>query len=290
VPPLRLVYEFVPGQLMHFFCESAEIPLAEKERVLGELAREWGRRHALAIALREPRLVQSHATLCARDPDAAGARRTRALRHLRLRGGVGAPLRAAAAREPRARAVLDSLGRRAPPEQLAPLVAALVRAYPDRAQLERLPRDMRDGRFPLFAPLARLGLWWRGARAGAQARADRAPGGGAAMTSRLRVKWRRHWLRLRTALRRPAVARGRARVAAGALPRRRAAARARHLRGDGRRGSRRGCGRSAARRGVQCVDRLESVQPLRPGDHVLVYGAHRYAPWRPPAGVAADRL
>jgi len=56
---------------------------------------------------------------------------------------------------------LDSLARRTPPEQLGPLVAALVRSYPDRAGLARLPRDVRNGRLPLLAPIARLGLWWR---------------------------------------------------------------------------------------------------------------------------------
>jgi len=36
---------------------------------------------------------------------------------------------------------------------------------------------------------------------------------------------------------------------------------------------------------VHCVARMESVGPLRPCDRVLVFGAHRYEPWRPPPGV-----
>jgi hypothetical protein len=36
---------------------------------------------------------------------------------------------------------------------------------------------------------------------------------------------------------------------------------------------------------VHCVARMESVGPLRPCDRVLVFGAHRFEPWRPPPGV-----
>ena len=44
--------------------------------------------------------------------------------------------------------------------------------------------------------------------------------------------------------------------------------------------------RALGRQGVvQCVSALADVRPLRPGDRVLVYGAHRFLPWRPPAGV-----
>ena len=51
---------------------------------------------------------------------------------------------------------LDSLARRASPWHLEALIAAIVRAYPDRSRLERLPKDVRRGHPREGGPTARL--------------------------------------------------------------------------------------------------------------------------------------
>lgn len=101
---------------------------------------------------------------------------------------------------------------------------------------------------------------------------------------RLRVKWRRNALAIRAWLERPA-ARAVARRAAPGLfhlviPPRVLDTYEETLAGiaDGLRS----LGRAAV---VDCVRGLDEIGPLRPRDVVLVYGAHRYPPWRPPAGV-----
>jgi glycosyl transferase family 1 len=101
---------------------------------------------------------------------------------------------------------------------------------------------------------------------------------------RFRMKWRRNALALRAWLARPA-ARAAARRAAPGLchvvvPPRVLDTYDETLEGiaDGLRA----LGRVAV---VDCVRRLEQIGPLRPRDVVLVYGTHRYPPWRPPAGV-----
>ena len=98
------------------------------------------------------------------------------------------------------------------------------------------------------------------------------------------MKWRRSWLRLRALARRPAVLAAARRAAPGLF----------HVvvpprvldtyeeTAEGIADALRALGREAV---VQCVDRLEQVRPLRPRDRVLVYGVHRFEPWRPPAGV-----
>jgi hypothetical protein len=63
VPPLHLLLEYVPGEPLGRIVGDPGAPLSGKERLIERLAVDWGRRHALALALREPRLVQSHVTL-----------------------------------------------------------------------------------------------------------------------------------------------------------------------------------------------------------------------------------
>ncbi len=101
---------------------------------------------------------------------------------------------------------------------------------------------------------------------------------------RTRVKWRRHWLALRAAMRRPAIAAAARRAAPGmhriVVPPRVLDTYEETAGGiaDGFRA----LGRDAV---VECVERLEQLAPQKPGDRVLVFGAHRYEPWQPAAGV-----
>jgi hypothetical protein len=101
---------------------------------------------------------------------------------------------------------------------------------------------------------------------------------------KLRVKWRRNALTFRAWLARPA-ARAVARKAAPGLfhvvvPPRVLDTYEETL--DGIAAGLRELGRAAV---VDCVQRLDEIEPLRARDVVLVYGTHRYPPWRPPAGV-----
>ncbi|MBL8844107.1 MAG: glycosyltransferase family 1 protein [Planctomycetes bacterium] len=101
---------------------------------------------------------------------------------------------------------------------------------------------------------------------------------------RARVKWRRHWLALRAAWRRPAVARA-ARAAAPGMHRIVVPPRVLDTYEETAGGIADGfaaLGRDAV---VECVDDLARLAPLKRGDRVIVFGAHRYEPWRPPAGV-----
>ena len=163
VPPNHLLCEFVPGRLLHLVIADRSVPLAEKSRLLATLAREWSRRHALALALREPRLIQSHAFLGHVIHVAAGTRKDGGDSGERL---VTFDFEVAWARRaaiPRLISLelaqqFDSLTKWAPREQFESLLASFVRAYPERPRLERMPADVRSGRLPLLAPITRLGL------------------------------------------------------------------------------------------------------------------------------------
>ena len=101
---------------------------------------------------------------------------------------------------------------------------------------------------------------------------------------KLRVKLRRNLLQLRARLVRPAVLRA-ARAAAPGLfhvvvPPRVLDTFEETV--EGIADALRILGRAAV---VQCVDHLDELGPLKPGDVVLVYGTHRYDPWTPPPGV-----
>jgi hypothetical protein len=101
---------------------------------------------------------------------------------------------------------------------------------------------------------------------------------------RVRVKWRRNWLKARAWLGRPAVLAAARRSAPGlyhvVVPPRVLDTYEETVHGIA--DALRAHSRDAV---VHCVDRMEQVAPLRAGDRVLVFGAHRYAPWRPPPGV-----
>lgn len=101
---------------------------------------------------------------------------------------------------------------------------------------------------------------------------------------RLRVKWRRHWLALREAWRRPAVLAA-ARRAAPGMHRIVVPPRVLDTYEETAHGIADGfvaLGREAV---VECVEALHRLAPLKPGDRVVVFGAHRYEPWQPPPGV-----
>jgi len=101
---------------------------------------------------------------------------------------------------------------------------------------------------------------------------------------RIRVRWRRNWQKLRALARRPAVVAAARRSAPGlyhvVVPPR--VLDTYEETAEGIADALRAHGREAV---VHYVDELDDARPLRPGDRVLVYGAHRFAPWRPPAGV-----
>jgi hypothetical protein len=59
----RVVMEYVPGRTLDAFVADRSVALEEKRRVVTRLARELARRHARARALREPLLIQVHASL-----------------------------------------------------------------------------------------------------------------------------------------------------------------------------------------------------------------------------------
>jgi hypothetical protein len=160
VPPLRLLFEFVPGEPAQLLFASGRVPLEAKVPRMEALAREWGRRHARALELDEPGLVQAHATIAhvLISPQADGTERVVTFDFevaWQPRHSVKRLISLELAQN------LDSLARRASAWHLEALIAAIVRAYPDRSRLERLPKDVRRGRLPVFSALTRLGLWLR---------------------------------------------------------------------------------------------------------------------------------
>lgn len=161
IPPLRLLMEYVPGEPLSRIVGDPVVPLSEKDRLIERLAVEWGRRHALALAFREPRLVQSHVTLSQvlRVPaDALAPERL-----VTMDFEVAWARRSALPRLPSLEIahLLDSIARCAPLDQVGPLIAAFVRGYPDGARLSRVVVDVNRGRLPLFAWISRLGLLMR---------------------------------------------------------------------------------------------------------------------------------
>jgi hypothetical protein len=62
VPPLRLALEWIRGRSMRDLLSDPVVNVETKRAVLERAVREWTRRHELALKLREPRLVQAHAT------------------------------------------------------------------------------------------------------------------------------------------------------------------------------------------------------------------------------------
>jgi hypothetical protein len=129
VAPPVVVMEFVSGRPLDQGLADPGVTLAEKERLLEWLGREWARRHARAKELREPKLIQVHASL------------DHVIHH------TGAKERlvtfdfevAWTRRHPIARLAKweldredESLQRCAPPLQLAALRAALERGYSGR--------------------------------------------------------------------------------------------------------------------------------------------------------------
>lgn len=163
VPPLRLLLEWLPGELFHVSIHRADGPLADKVRRLERLARESGRRHAVALAEREPRLVQAHATLVhvmvvpALDGGAAPERlvtfdfEVAWARRSSIPRLIGLELMQ----------LLESIAAFAPLDQIAPLIRAFVAAYPERETMVRLAAAIRRGRLPWFAWFNRIGLQLR---------------------------------------------------------------------------------------------------------------------------------
>ncbi len=62
VPKLRLVLESIEGGTVRDLLADPRVPLMEKRRVTAQCVSEWTRRHELALRLREPGLIQVHAT------------------------------------------------------------------------------------------------------------------------------------------------------------------------------------------------------------------------------------
>ena len=58
-----VVMEFVSERHLDQLLADPEVAVAEKERLLARLGREWARRHARAKELNEPLLIQVHASL-----------------------------------------------------------------------------------------------------------------------------------------------------------------------------------------------------------------------------------
>jgi hypothetical protein len=58
-----VVMEYVPGRTLDALVADASVALPDKQRIVTRLARELARRHARARELREPLLIQLHASL-----------------------------------------------------------------------------------------------------------------------------------------------------------------------------------------------------------------------------------
>lgn len=140
VPPLHLVSEWIEGQLLFVPIRDPRVALSEKQRLLARLAAEWGRRHALALRLREPRLLQTHAMLGHVLWVAAGASGPgSAERLVTFDFEVTWARRAATPRRvaQELMQLLESIAAFAPQEQIGPLIAAFADGYPERGWLPR---------------------------------------------------------------------------------------------------------------------------------------------------------
>jgi hypothetical protein len=140
VPPLRLVSEWIEGRLLQVPIRDPDVPLAEKQRLVARLAAEWGRRHELALRLREPRLLQTHAMLghvlwVAAGATAAGS----AERLVTFDFEVTWARRAASPRRvaQELMQLLESIAAFAPLQEIGPLIAAFAAAYPEPGWLPR---------------------------------------------------------------------------------------------------------------------------------------------------------
>jgi len=141
-----LVLEQIEGRTVHAELRDATLPRERLEAGLARFGADWSRRHALAERLREPGLVHAHPGF-AHVFDRAGewvtfdleyaytdARRVEALVAVEIAGFVASLQRAAGPRS-------------------APLLDALIDAYPDRERLERVGRSAAVGRFPALDAL-----------------------------------------------------------------------------------------------------------------------------------------
>jgi tRNA A-37 threonylcarbamoyl transferase component Bud32 len=152
-PRPYLVLEQVDGRTVQAELRDSTVRLERLETGIALFAADWCRRHALAERLREPGLVHAHPSF-SHLLDRAGewvtfdleyaytdSRRVETLVAVEIAGFVASLLRAAG---PRA----------------APLLRALVDAYPDHERLARVGRSAGVGRFPaldrLTAHLPRL--------------------------------------------------------------------------------------------------------------------------------------
>jgi len=61
--PHTLVMQFVPGPLLSDRLRDTALPPAARAALLSAFGAAWGRRHRLALQLREPALLQEHGTL-----------------------------------------------------------------------------------------------------------------------------------------------------------------------------------------------------------------------------------
>ncbi len=169
VPPHRLLLEWLPGDLLSARVCWPHVAREEKERLLARLAREVARRHGRALERREPRLVQSHATLAhvmvvpAATGPQAGAVAAAGERLVTFDFEVAWARRSALERLVALEVgqLVESIASFAPTEQIGPLIGAFVRAYGESERLRGLVATVRRGRVPLLAPLNRLRLQLR---------------------------------------------------------------------------------------------------------------------------------
>lgn len=132
VAPPVVVMEFVAGRPLDQVVADPGVALAEKERLLARLGREWRRRHARAAELDEPKLIQVHASLdhVIHHASHAGSAERLVTFDFEVAWTRRHPIARLAAWE------LDreheSLARCAPPGELAALRAALARGYAGR--------------------------------------------------------------------------------------------------------------------------------------------------------------
>lgn len=61
--PHCIAMEWIPGPTVAAVLQDGKISLTVKKELIARYAREWGARHARALALSEPRLLQEHPTL-----------------------------------------------------------------------------------------------------------------------------------------------------------------------------------------------------------------------------------
>lgn len=147
VPPLRLVLEWVDGRTLKRLLADPAVPIEEKRRLVARCARDWSRRHDLAIELREPRLLQAHASF-AHVLVADDALVTIDFEVGWLRPDVERLVSLELAS-------FLSFGPRLPAAQADALLDAVVESYSPRERLALAVRDAPRGPYPFPAWLAR---------------------------------------------------------------------------------------------------------------------------------------